>query len=66
RCCHSVGLFCAYEYASLLAEKKEKYEEFKEARKAMVEYQTAKDNVDRILGVAPLEKELEKKKEFHR
>ena len=31
----------------------------------MVEYQTAKDNVDRILGVAPLEKELEKKKEFH-
>ena len=32
----------------------------------MVEYQTAKDNVDRILGVAPLEKELEKKKEFHR
>ena len=56
-----MGLFCAYEYASLLAEKKEKYEEFKEARKAMVEYQTAKDNVDRILGVAPLEKELEKK-----
>ena len=32
----------------------------------MVEYQTAKDNVDRILGVVPLEKELEKKKEFHR
>ena len=61
-----MGLFCAYEYASLLAEKKEKYEEFKEARKAMVEYQTAKDNVDRILGVAPLEKELEKKREFHR
>ena len=61
-----MGLFCAYEYASLLAEKKEKYEEFKEARKAMVEYQTAKDNVDRILGVAPLEKELEKKKEFNR
>ena len=61
-----MGLFCAYEYASLLAEKKEKYEEFKEARKAMVEYQTATDNVDRILGVAPLEKELEKKKEFHR
>ena len=29
--------------------------------KAMVEYQTAKDNVDRILGVAPLEKELERK-----
>lgn len=57
-----MGLFCAYEYASLLAEKKEKYEEFKEARKAMVEYQTAKDNVDRILGVAPLEKNWKKRK----
>lgn len=27
----------------------------------MVEYQTAKDNVDRILGTVPLEKELGKK-----
>lgn len=28
----------------------------------MVEYQTAKDNVDRILGVAPLEKTGKKRK----
>lgn len=32
----------------------------------MVEYQMAKDNVDRILGTVPLEKELEKKKESPR
>ena len=54
------------EYTSLLAEKKEAYEEFKQARKTMVEYQTAKDNVDRILGTVLLEKELEKKKESPR
>lgn len=54
------------EYASLLAEKKEVYEEFKQARNTMVEYQTAKDNVDRILGTVPLEKELGKKKESPR
>lgn len=46
--------------------KKEAYEEFKQARKTMVEYQTAKDNVDRILGTVLLEKELEKKKESPR
>ena len=54
------------EYASLLAEKTEKYEAFKEARKAMVEYETAKDNVDRILGTAPPKKEQEKNRESHR
>ncbi len=32
----------------------------------MIEYQTAKDNVDRILGTAPPKKEQEKKKESHR
>ena len=52
-----------------LAEHKEeieKHEAFKEARKAMVEYQTAKDNVDRILGIAPPKKEQEKNRESHR
>ncbi len=39
------------EYAALLAEKKECYGEFKEARKEMIEYQTAKMNVDKILGM---------------
>lgn len=51
------------EYAALLAEKKEKYEEYKAARKEMIDYQTAKNNVDRILGLTPSEQEKEKQKE---
>ena len=39
------------EYAALLAEKKACYEEYKAARKEMVDYQTAKHNVDRLLGL---------------
>ncbi len=41
------------EYAALLAEKKECYEKYKAARKEMIDYQTAKQNVDRILGDGP-------------
>lgn len=51
------------EYAALLAEKKEVYEEYKTARKEMIDLQTAKQNVDRILGVTP---EPEKHKEPER
>lgn len=51
------------EYAALLAEKKEKYEEYKKARKEMIDYQTAKNNVDRILGLTPLEQGKKKQKE---
>lgn len=39
------------EYAALLAEKKECYVDYKAVRKEMIEYQTAKMNVDRILGI---------------
>lgn len=39
------------EYAALLSEKKERYEEYKTARKDMIAYQTAKQNIDRILGI---------------
>lgn len=39
------------EYAALLAEKKQCYEEYKAARQEMIEYQTAKQNVDVILGM---------------
>lgn len=39
------------EYAALLAEKQQCYEEYKKARQEMVEYQTAKHNVDVILGM---------------
>lgn len=53
------------EYAALLAEKKERYEEYQAARKDMIDYQTAKQNVDRILGLEPAEKE-EKRQETER
>lgn len=39
------------EYAALLAEKKQCYEEYKAARQEMIKYQTAKRNVDVILGM---------------
>lgn len=39
------------EYEALLAEKKQCYEEYKAARQKMIEYQTAKRNVDMILGM---------------
>lgn len=39
------------EYAVLLAEKKEKYGEYKGVQKVMIDYQTAKRNVDMILGM---------------
>ena len=41
------------EYAGLLAEKQKEYEEYRAARQDMIAYQTAKRNVDRILGLEP-------------
>lgn len=54
------------EYAALLAEKKERYEEYQVARKDMIDYQTAKQNVDRILGLEPAEKEQQKMQKTER
>lgn len=48
------------EYAALLAEKKACYEEYKTARKEMIEYQKAKQNIDTILGINLLEQEMQK------
>ena len=45
------------EYAELLAEKKKEYEEYRAARQDMIAYQTAKQNVDKILGLTPEEQE---------
>lgn len=45
------------EYAKLLAEKKACYEEYKKARQDMVDYQTARANVDKILGASAPEQE---------
>lgn len=39
------------EYEALLAEKKQCYEEYKAARQEMIDYRTAKHNVDVILGM---------------
>ena len=39
------------EYGKLLAEKQAEYEKFRDYRQKMLDYQTAKQNVDRILGI---------------
>lgn len=39
------------QYAALLAEKKACYEEYKAARQEMLDYQTAKQNIDKVLGL---------------
>ena len=43
-------------YAMLKAENKKRYPEYKQAREKMIELLTAKNNVDRILGVTEKEK----------
>ena len=45
------------EYAALLAEKQKRYGEYQAARQDMVTYRTAKQNVDKILGLGPVEPE---------
>ena len=41
------------QYAALLAEKQEQYAEYKVLRQDMIAYRTAKQNVDKILGLVP-------------
>ncbi|WP_204791228.1 relaxase/mobilization nuclease domain-containing protein, partial [Oscillibacter sp. CU971] len=41
------------QYAALLAEKQEQYTQYKALRQDMISYRTAKQNVDKILGLAP-------------
>ena len=43
------------EYSALLAEKQENYAEYKALRQDMIDYRTMKQNVDKILGLAPEE-----------
>ncbi len=48
------------EFSRLLAEKKLQYEIYKTARKDMIDYQTAKQNIDRLLRIqSPQEKRRE-------
>ena len=51
------------QYGELLAEKKACYEEYKEARKAMIEYRTALQNIDKILGMEAHEQERKKRQQ---
>ena len=44
------------EYATLQAENKKRYPEYRQAREKMIELLTAKNNVERILGVTEKEK----------
>ena len=48
------------EYAALLAEKQEQYAQYKELRQDMIAYRTAKQNVDKILGLEPEEQERQR------
>nr|WP_243154241.1 relaxase/mobilization nuclease domain-containing protein [Pseudoflavonifractor sp. 60] len=45
------------QYAALLAEKQEEYAEYKVLRQDMIAYRTAKQNVDKILGLVPEDQE---------
>lgn len=49
------------QYAALLAEKQEQYAQYKELRRDMISYRTAKQNVDTILGLVPEERNREQK-----
>ena len=51
------------EYAKLQAENKKRYPEYKQAREKMIELLTAKNNVERILGVTGKEKNRDRQQE---
>ena len=48
------------QYAALLAEKQDRYTEYKALRQDMIVYRTMKQNVDKILGLGPEEQEQQK------
>ena len=51
------------EYATLYAENRKRYPEYKQAREKMIELLTAKNNVERILGVTEKEKNRDRQQE---
>ena len=54
------------QYAALLAEKQEQYAEYKVLRQDMIAYRTAKQNVDKILGLVPDEQEQNREQKSER
>ena len=51
------------EYAMLKAENRKRYPEYKQAKAKMIELLTAKNNVERILGVTEKEKNCNRQQE---
>ena len=54
------------EYAALLAEKQEQYAEYKALRQEMIDYRTMKQNIDKILGLVPVEPEQSREQRANR
>ena len=54
------------EYGELLAEKQTEYERYRQYRREMLDYETAKHNVDRILGLEQPDKMRQSEKETER
>ena len=54
------------EYGELLAEKQTEYERYRQYRREMLDYETAKQNVDRILGLEQPDKMRQSEKETER
>ena len=52
------------EYAKILQEKRKLYESYKETRKEMMDYQIAKQDIDRFLEINEKQKDKEQKKEI--
>ena len=51
------------EYATLYAENRKRYPEYKQAKAKMIELLTAQNNVERILGATEKEKNRDRKQE---
>ena len=54
------------EYAALLAEKQEQYKEYKALRQDLIAYRTAKQNVDKILGLLPEDQDQNREQKSER
>ena len=52
------------EYSKILQEKRKLYESYKETRKEMMDYQIAKQDIDRFLEIEEKQKDIEQKKEI--
>lgn len=56
-------MYCNAEYAEVLAKKKSAYAEYRQAKKEMQDYVTAKHNIDVFLRAQENEQERKKQRE---